>query len=728
MLTSLERSNFVQESSNPAVRSRARRSGNEHHHVTGHGVRPVQPGVPGRPVPGVPLDARPGPGVPQREVELVGPVPVRGRAGRGDRSADVPQLRGHRHRRHGQGPERPRVPAGHRQPAARPDPPDDPAAAAPQPHRRAGRRGPAGGARAHRRLAAPGHGRPGPGTGLAHAQRGVLRPARPARRPGAGTGPAEPLDPRAEGPPARRLPPDAGGQGGHGRDPGLLHRSAARTAGPAARGPGDPPRHRADRRGAVRRGGLRGRLRGARADDGAVPRRGGEHRWADRDAVQAAGRAPGPAGDPAGRTGADPGRGRRGDPAGHPAAAGRPDDQPRSLTARGHDPGRRPGGAGLRGRQPRRAPLRRPGPVRRHPGALPAPRIRRGDARLPGGAAGPAGGEGRPGGGAARAGRLHDHRAAGALPDHAEHVRLGPPQPGLPGRRCGRAASAGGDRPPHHHQRHRAGPGVRGRRPGGAEGRGRRRRGRADPAAAHRRAAATVVAGRARRPDPGRRADPAVLAVRRPGRPPPVAAGRPARRRGRRWFAVRPRPAAAGRHGPGPRAAQQLRAAGRAALPVRRGRDRHHADPADDRGGVGGRGRLAPAVRRPPPGLDGLPARTGPVRRPGHGGAAGRDRAAGPGRLPRPRAAGHADLLLRSRAPAGRGGGMLPGLAAPDPAGRAVQRPAADRAGPGAGLRGGAGPQRAHADRSAGPLRPRRGRSGRGGSAVLLRRGHLRDV
>ena len=81
------------------------------------------------------------------------------------------------------------------------------------------------------------------------------------------------------------------------------------------------------------------------------------------------------------------------------------------------------------------------------------------------------------------------------------------------------------------------------------------------------------------------------------------------------------------RHGPGPRAAQQLRAGGLAALPVHRGRHRHHADPADDRGGDGGRGGLAAAVRRAVPGLDGVPARAGSIWRPGHGGPAGRDRA-----------------------------------------------------------------------------------------------------
>src|SRR5262249_23761187 len=72
---------------NPSNRLESRRSSDEHQHVTGDGVRPVQPGVPGRPVPGVPLDARRGPGVLQREVELVGSVQVRGRPRGRDRPA-----------------------------------------------------------------------------------------------------------------------------------------------------------------------------------------------------------------------------------------------------------------------------------------------------------------------------------------------------------------------------------------------------------------------------------------------------------------------------------------------------------------------------------------------------------------------------------------------------------------------------------------------------------------
>ena len=166
-----------------------------------------------------------------------------------------------------------------------------------------------------------------------------------------------------------------------------------------------------------------------------------------------------------------------------------------------------------------------------------------------------------------------------------DHLHLAFPVAAAPG-----APRARGDRAARLDQHDRAHPGVRGGCPGGGQGRGRGRGGGPDPAADRGQPAAPVVAGRARRPDPGRGADPAVLAVRRPGRPPPVAAGHPARRERRRRVAVRPRPAASGRYGAGPRAAEQLRAGALAALPVHRGRDRHHADPADDRRGFGGRG------------------------------------------------------------------------------------------------------------------------------------------
>src|SRR6201985_68476 len=81
------------------------------------------------------------------------------------------------------GPGRPGVLPRHRHPAPRQDPPDDPAAAAAQPHRGAGGRGPLCRPRPDRCLAAPRHRGPSPGTGLADAERSLLRPPRPAPRP-----------------------------------------------------------------------------------------------------------------------------------------------------------------------------------------------------------------------------------------------------------------------------------------------------------------------------------------------------------------------------------------------------------------------------------------------------------------------------------------------------------------------------------------------------------------
>jgi cytochrome P450 len=59
------------------------------------------------------------------------------------------------------------------------------------------------------------------------AQRGVLRPARPARGPGARPRAAQPVGARAQGPQARRIPAYPGGQGCHRGHPELLHRPAA---------------------------------------------------------------------------------------------------------------------------------------------------------------------------------------------------------------------------------------------------------------------------------------------------------------------------------------------------------------------------------------------------------------------------------------------------------------------------------------------------------------------
>ena len=71
------------------------------------------------------------------------------------------------------------------------------------------------------------------------------------------------------------------------------------------------------------------------------------------------------------------------------------------------------------------------------------------------------------------------------------------------------------------------------------------------------------------------------------------------------------------------------------ALPVHRGRHWNNADTAHDRGGRGGRRGLAPALRRPRTGVNGLPRRIGRVRRPGDDRAAGRDGHARSGIRPR---------------------------------------------------------------------------------------------
>ena len=77
------------------------------------------------------------------------------------------------------------------------------------------------------------------------------------------------------------------------------------------------------------------------------------------------------------------------------------------------------------------------------------------------------------------------------------------------------------------------------------------------------------------------------------------------------------------------------------------------------------RSGLAAPLRRPPSGLDGLPRRTRPLRRPGHRGAPGRDRTARPGFAPGHPAAGHPGLLLRARTLACRRRAALRRLAAP---------------------------------------------------------------
>jgi cytochrome P450/NAD(P)H-flavin reductase len=81
--------------------------------------------------------------------------------------------------------------------------------------------------------------------------------------------------------------------------------------------------------------------------------------------------------------------------------------------------------------------------------------------------------------------------------------------------------------------------------------------------------------------------------------------------------------------------------------------------------------------------------------------------------------------------PAGRRRGTLPRLAAlrvPVAACRAVQRQAADRAGPCRGLRGRVGPQRAYPNHPGGPVDPGRRGGSRGRGPVVLRRRYLRHL
>ncbi len=237
-----------------------------------------------------------------------------------------------------------------------------------------------------------------------------------------------------------------------------------------------------------------------------------------------------------------------------------------------------------------------------------------------------------------------------------------------------------------------------------------------------------VDAGRARRPDPGRGADPAVLAVRQPGRPPRMAAGHPARRAGRGGsLFVHDRL----------RAGDTVRVRG----------PRNNFELADSprylfiAGGIGITPILPmiaaataagpewqPAVRRPVPRLDGVPARTGrygdrvTVGPQDETGLLDLDSCSAPRSRTRwSTAAAPSRCWPRSRTR----------CRAWPPRSLHVERFSArplSRAGPGRGLRRGTGPQRATADRPAGPLDPRRGGGSRGRGAVVVRRGHLRHL
>ena len=151
------------------------------------------------------------------------------------------------------------------------------------------------------------------------------------------------------------------------------------------------------------------------------------------------------------------------------------------------------------------------------------------------------------------------------------------------------------------------------------------RRGRRDhpgPAGPGGGGAAAVGARRAHRPGARPRPGPPVLAVRRPGGPRHLA-DRGAARGGRaRRLGARARGRCTRRGGHGPRAAEPLPAAARGPLPVHRGRDRDHPDPADAGRGRPGRPGLGAGLRRPEPGQHGLRCRTQrAVRGPGRGSA-----------------------------------------------------------------------------------------------------------
>ena len=248
--------------------------------------------------------------------------------------------------------------------------------------------------------------------------------------------------------------------------------------------------------------------------------------------------------------------------------------------------------------------------------------------------------------------------AARALPHHAEHVRVGAPAPGVPGHRDAAHRDPRGHvetaQPPHRH--HRGHPRAGDRGPGRGQGRAGRRRRRADAADARRRAAARS----------GRRARTSTSssAAGCPTGSTPCAATWPTAAPTASASCATPSGGGGSRHVHdrlaagdvvrvrGPRNNFALVAL--AALPVHRGRHRHHADPADDRRGRGGGRRVAARLRRPHPGVDGVPRRAGGVRRPRDREPPGRDGPARPRDPARHPGARHARLLLRAGAAARR--------------------------------------------------------------------------
>src|SRR5699024_6614927 len=114
-----------------------------------------------------------------------------------------------------------------------------------------------------------------------------------------------------------------------------------------------------------------------------------------------------------------------------------------------------------------------------------------------------------------------------------------------------------------------------------------------DPGGTGRRGVTRVASGRASGRVVALGQNAAVLAVRGPGRPPPVPDRGTQTRRGQGWVPRGARHATAGRSPPGARSAERVCVHPQRALPVPGGRHRYHRDPADGAFGRGRRSGLA---------------------------------------------------------------------------------------------------------------------------------------